>query len=517
MGCQLKTQLFLLFLVWGSWTFLCYGLPSEYSILALEIDKFPSEEGVIELFQRWKEENKKIYRSPDQEKLRFENFKRNLKYIAEKNSKRISPYGQSLGLNRFADMSNEEFKSKFTSKVKKPFSKRNGLSGKDHSCEDAPYSLDWRKKGVVTAVKDQGYCGCCWAFSSTGAIEGINAIVSGDLISLSEQELVDCDRTNDGCDGGHMDYAFEWVMHNGGIDTETNYPYSGADGTCNVAKEETKVIGIDGYYNLEQSDRSLLCATVKQPISAGIDGSSWDFQLYIGGIYDGDCSSDPDDIDHAILVVGYGSEGDEDYWIVKNSWGTSWGMEGYIYIRRNTNLKYGVCAINYMASYPTKEPTAPSPSSPPSPPSSPPPSPLTPPALPPPSPPATPPLSPPLPPATPPPLPPPPPSKCGQFSYCPAHETCCCLYEFFGFCLVYGCCEYKNAVCCIWTEYCCPSDYPICDIRDGLCLQKHGDLMGVAATKIKKGRHKLPWTKFEQTEKTYHHLQTGRNAFAAVL
>ncbi|KAG4948547.1 hypothetical protein JHK86_041786 [Glycine max] len=267
MGCQLKTHLFLLFIVWGSWSFLCYDLPSEYSILALEIDKFPSEEGVVELFQRWKEENKKIYRNPEEEKLRFENFKRNLKYIVEKNSKRISPYGQSLGLNQFADMSNEEFKSKFMSKVKKPFSKRNGVSSKDHSCEDEPYSLDWRKKG-----------------------------------------------------------------------------------------EKTKVIGIDGYYDVGQSDSSLLCATVKQPISAGIDGTSWDFQLYIGGIYDGDCSSDPDDIDHAILVVGYGSEGDDDYWIVKNSWRTSWGMEGCIYLRKNTNLKYGVCnqlhgLLSYQRAY----------------------------------------------------------------------------------------------------------------------------------------------------------------------
>ncbi|KAG4381149.1 hypothetical protein AAZX31_15G080300 [Glycine max] len=153
-----------------------------------------------------------------------------------------------------------------------------------------------------------------------------------------------------------MDYAFEWVMYNGGIDTETNYPYIGADGTCNVTKEKTKVIGIDGYYDVGQSDSSLLCATVKQPISAGIDGTSWDFQLYIGGIYDGDCSSDPDDIDHAILVVGYGSEGDDDYWIVKNSWRTSWGMEGCIYLRKNTNLKYGVCnqlhgLLSYQRAY----------------------------------------------------------------------------------------------------------------------------------------------------------------------
>ncbi|XP_020232327.1 low-temperature-induced cysteine proteinase [Cajanus cajan] len=501
MGCQLKTKLVFLFLVWGSCAFLCYGLPSEYSILALDLDKFPSEEGVVELFQRWKEEHRKFYTHPEEAKLRLENFKRNLKYIVEKNAKRSSPYGHSLGLNRFADMTNQEFKNKFISKVKKPFSQRNnGLSVKGHSCEDAPYSLDWRKKGVVTGVKDQGDCGSCWSFSSTGAMEGINAIVTGDLISLSEQELVDCDSTNDGCDGGYMDYAFEWVINNGGIDTESDYPYTGVDGTCNVTKEERKVVSIDGYSDVAESDSALLCATVKQPISAGIDGSSLDFQLYTGGIYDGDCSSNPDDIDHAILIVGYGSEGDEDYWIVKNSWGTSWGMEGYIYIRRNTNLKYGVCAINYMASYPTKESTAPSPTSPPSPP----------------SPPATPP--PPSLPPPPPPPPSPPPSECGDFSYCPAYETCCCLYEFFDFCLVYGCCEYENAVCCTGTEYCCPSDYPICDIEDGLCLQNPGDLMGVAAKRRKMGRHKLPWTKFDQTKKAYnHHLQMRRNAFAAVL
>jgi len=159
MSYQLKTQLVFLFLVWGSWAFLCYGLPSEYSILALDLDKFPSEEGVVELFQRWKEEHRKFYKHPEEAKLRLENFKRNLKYIVEKNAKRNSPYGHSLGLNRFADMSNEEFRHKFISKVKKPFGKKNDLPVKDDSCEDAPYTLDWRKKGVVTGVKDQGHCG----------------------------------------------------------------------------------------------------------------------------------------------------------------------------------------------------------------------------------------------------------------------------------------------------------------------------------------------------------------------
>lgn len=170
------------------------------------------------------------------------------------------------------------------------------------------------------------------------------------------------------------------------------------------------------------------------------------------GIYAGSCSDDPDDIDHAVLIVGYASEGDENYWIVKNSWGTDWGIEGYFYLLRDTSLPYGECAVNAMASYPTKVSSAPSPY----------PSPAVPPPPPPPPPPVTPP---------PPPPPSPSPSECGDFSYCPSDETCCCLFEFFDFCLIYGCCEYENAVCCSGTEYCCPSDYPICDIEEGLCLK----------------------------------------------
>ena len=161
MSSNQKNQL-LLFLIVASWGLLCYGIPSEYSVLALDLDKFPSEERVVELFQQWKEEHKRFYRHPEEEPLRLENFKRNMKYIVEKNAMQNSPQGHHLGLNRFADMSNEEFKSKYISKVKKPFSRSltsSGLHFKDGSCEDAPYSLDWRKRGVVTGVKDQGDCG----------------------------------------------------------------------------------------------------------------------------------------------------------------------------------------------------------------------------------------------------------------------------------------------------------------------------------------------------------------------
>ncbi|KAJ6766947.1 CYSTEINE PROTEASE FAMILY C1-RELATED [Salix purpurea] len=294
-----------------------------------------------------------------------------------------------------------------------------------------------------------------------------------------------------------------WTMLSNGLSTMVELiqkliiPYTGVDGTCNTTKEEIKVVSIDGYTDVDETDSALLCAAVQQPISVGMDGSALDFQLYTGGIYDGDCSDDPDDIDHAVLIVGYGSENGEDYWIVKNSWGTSWGLEGYFYIKRNTDLPYGLCAINAMASYPTKEASAPSPTSPPSPPSPPPP--------------------PPPPPTPVPPPPSPQPSDCGDFSYCPSDETCCCLLELFDYCLVYGCCSYENAVCCADSDYCCPGDYPICDIEEGLCLKSQGDHLGVAARKRHTAKHKFPWTKLEGKTKTDHHvLQWRRNPFAAM-
>ncbi|KAM0944642.1 putative actinidain [Dioscorea sansibarensis] len=424
-------------------TVLVGSVPSEqFSITEYE----NVAENAFELFEKWSAKHGKVYHHPSEKAMRFENFQKNLAYVLERNAKRereLKPVGHTVGLNAFADLSNDEFRVKYLSKMKLAGKRKTaGMEGKKEEC-DAPYSLDWRKKGVVTGVKDQGQCGSCWAFSSTGAMEGINAIVTGDLISLSEQELVDCDITNEACDGGYMDYAFEWVIKNEGIDTEHDYPYTGQDGSCNTEKENIKAVTIDGYQDVAPNENALLCAVVKQPVSVGIDASSIDFQLYTGGIYDGDCSSDPDDIDHAVLIVGYGSEKNIDYWIVKNSWGTSWGMQGYIYIRRNTGLPDGACAINAMASYPTKESISPSPFP-----------------------------SPAIPPPPPPPPPPSPmPVKCGELSYCSAGETCCCIYQWMDFCLLYGCCAYKNAVCCVGSIYCCPQDYPICDIEDGLCLQ----------------------------------------------
>ncbi|XP_031095173.1 low-temperature-induced cysteine proteinase-like [Ipomoea triloba] len=460
----------------------CY-YHSDFSIL-----KRGAEEEVVEIFQEWKKKNGKVYRSDEESERRLENFKNNFKYVMMEKNILGNSEGTTVGLNRFADMSNEEFKNVYSSKIKIPFNKRKaidemkGLQKKRGHCEAPPSSLDWRKRGAVTHVKDQGDCGSCWAFSATGAMEGVNALVTGDLISLSEQELISCDPSNYGCEGGYMDNAFEWVMHNGGIDSSSDYPYTGRDGKCNLKKVKDEIaVTIDGYEDVAEQETALLCAVAKQPVSVGIQGSSLDFQLYTGGIYDGHCSDNPNDIDHAVVIVGYGSKGGKDYWIIKNSWGTAWGMEGYAFIRRNTNRRYGVCAINALASYPTKEPSA-APSPKPSP------------AAPPPPPPHRPPPPPPPPPRPP---PPPTPTFCGAGLVCPPDNTCCCLFEFFGVCFIQGCCGYKNGVCCGGSAYCCPSDYPICHVYEGLCLKKRGDHVGVAAKKRGMAKPNLPWNGLE--------------------
>lgn len=297
---------------------------------------------------------------------------------------------------------------------------------------DVPDSIDWRKKGAVTQIKDQGSCGACWAFSATGAIEGINQIVTGSLVSLSEQELCDCDRTyNSGCGGGLMDYAFKWVIQNHGIDTEDDYPYQAAEKTCLKNKRNHRVVTIDGYTDIPANNEEILLqAVATQPVSVGICGSERAFQLYSKGIFTGPCSTS---LDHAVLIVGYGSKDGVDYWILKNSWGTNWGMDGYMHMLRNSGNSQGVCGINMLASYPTK--TSPNP----------------------------------------PPSPGPGPTKCSFLTYCPAGNTCCCTWRVLGLCLSWSCCELENAVCCKDHSSCCPSDYPICDTSRKRCFKGNGN------------------------------------------
>lgn len=216
---------------------------------------------------------------------------------------------------------------------------------------DPPESIDWRQYGCVTSIKDQGMCGACWAFSAIQSAEGIWALAGNKLISLSEQNLLDCVTDCFGCNGGNMIPSFQYVINrqDGHFMRETDYPYVGQMNTCSY-NSALAVVSITSVNSVPRDEKSLMAAvSSKGPIAAAVDASHYSFQLYSSGIYDEpSCSSTY--IDHGVGVVGYGSEGQSDYWIVKNSWGSSWGENGYIRMSRNKNNQ---CGIATLACYPT--------------------------------------------------------------------------------------------------------------------------------------------------------------------
>ncbi|ESW31452.1 hypothetical protein PHAVU_002G239300 [Phaseolus vulgaris] len=357
------TKLFLLFLVLVSFICLSFAFPSAYTIHGRDkLDKFSSEEEVLQLFQVWQKEHGREYGNPEEKAKRFHIFQRNLRYINEMNAKRKSGTQHRLGLNKFADTSPEEFAETYLKEIDMPsnLGSRKMQKDDDDDCENLPDSVDWREKGAVTEVRDQGECQSHWAFSVTGAIEGINKIVSGDLVTLSAQELVDCDPSSHGCAGGFYFNAFGYVINNGGIDTEANYPYTAKNGSCKV--NANKAVSIDNLIVVDGTEKGLLCRVSKQPVSVSIDATG--LQFYTGGVYGGDnCSKDSRSVTLVCLIVGYGSVGGEDYWIVKSSWGKDWGEEGYLLMKRNVSEEwpYGVCAINAAAGYPIKRVSSSSP------------------------------------------------------------------------------------------------------------------------------------------------------------
>jgi len=253
-------------------------------------------------------------------------------------------------MNEFADLTQKEWKNRigFCS-MRQPEPRRHLAK---LNPVNTPASVDWRDKGAVTPVKNQLECGSCWAFSSTGSLEGLNFITNGKLESFSEQQLVDCSQSfgNNGCDGGLMDYAFEYVAAKG-IESETTYPYKALTGTCRYSKAKV-LFKNKAYEDIPQRDNDALAAAVaQQPVSIGIEADTSAFQMYTSGVFnDANCGTN---IDHGVLIVGYGTENGNDYWIVKNSWGSSWGESGYIRIAKQSGQGTGVCGVAMSASYPT--------------------------------------------------------------------------------------------------------------------------------------------------------------------
>ncbi|EYU37647.1 hypothetical protein ABFS82_02G037200 [Erythranthe guttata] len=421
----------------------------DMSIITYDEKHQRSEGDAMAMYESWLVKHGKAYNAIGEKEKRFQIFKDNLMFVEEHNSA-DRPY--KVGMNRFADLTNEEYRSMFVrGRLDRNARLMNRRASDRYALkagEKLPEFVDWREKGAVAPVKDQGQCGSCWAFSTIAAIEGVNKIKTGDMIVLSEQELVDCDSSyNQGCNGGLMDYAFQFVIKNGGIDTEEDYPYKARDGTCDRQRKNARVVSIDSYEDVPENDeQALMKAVASQPVSVAIEAGGRAFQLYQSGVFTGLCGTD---LDHGVAAVGYGTENGKDYWIVRNSWGSSWGENGYIRLERNlANTTTGKCGIAVEASYPVKNGDTNPPKPAPSPPT-------------------------PVKPAT----------VCDDYYTCPEGTTCCCVYEYGKYCFGWGCCPLESATCCDDHSSCCPHEYPVCDVKAGTCLVSKDSPMGIKALK----------------------------------
>jgi cathepsin L len=329
---------------------LATAMPTK-SAFRVQASAAPSEAEFQQYFVSFVKTYNKQYPS-DEFFARYAIFKANHNKIRVHNAEHAAgKHTYTMAVNEFADMTFTEFHSKMTGFVPTDSSVLRAANGNGpHLNVKAPMaSVDWRTKNAVTPVKNQQQCGSCWAFSTTGSTEGAHAIKTGKLVSLSEQQLVDCSAAqgNNGCNGGLMDQGFQYIISNKGITTEAAYPYTAADGSCK--KGQTVAATLSSFVDVAQgSEADLLKAVNVGPVSIAIEADQQCFQFYSGGVL-----SDPScgqQLDHGVLVVGYGTDSatNQDYWIIKNSWGASWGESGYIRLIRGKNE----CGVAQMASYP---------------------------------------------------------------------------------------------------------------------------------------------------------------------
>lgn len=296
----------------------------------------------------------KTYKSHDEYAHRFGIWKENRAAIKAHN---LSKKSWSLAINKFGDLTQEEFAEMYLNKYETD-------TLKDIEVLDTaalPTTIDWVAKGAVTQVKNQGQCGSCWSFSTTGSVEGLHFLEGNQLVSLSEQQLMDCSTSfgNMGCNGGLMDDAFQYVISTGGLTTEKNYPYSATGpNSCEKSNFEGKLFcAAKSYKNVPQkSVEQFKKFLTKGPVSVAIQANQFSFQFYGGGVMSGSCGTQ---LDHGVLAVGYGTQNGQGFWKVKNSWASSWGEQGFILLAADpsaTTSKFnngaGQCGILMSASAP---------------------------------------------------------------------------------------------------------------------------------------------------------------------
>jgi C1A family cysteine protease len=307
--------------------------------------------GTYPTFQQWSEANGRVYQ-PTERDYRESVYYANVAKIDAHNEGNFS---WTMDVNQFADLTADEFKAQVVSSSFRRSAVRNATVGVRGlwSRADLPASVNWTAAGAVTPVKDQAQCGSCWAFSTTGSVESAWFLAKGTLPSVSEQQLVDCSTAegNQGCNGGLMDYAFEYIIKNKGITTEAAYPYTATGPNTCVAAGKPVAATLSGYKDVPvNSETALETAIAQQPVSVAVEADQSVFQFYSGGVMDSACGTQ---LDHGVLAVGYGTLGGKEYYLVKNSWGASWGANGYILLGRGAKFNpSGQCGLQMAASYP---------------------------------------------------------------------------------------------------------------------------------------------------------------------
>jgi len=301
------------------------------------------------MWTQWKMSNGKSYGASTEDSYRLQVFNQNYNIVNEKNSRSKSA---KFELNKFADMTKEEFKKVYLSEM--PQVQETEFTRSDRVL-NSPESKDWSSTQAVTGVKDQGQCGSCWAFSATGGLEGLYYLTNNTQKSFSEQQLVECSKGygNMGCGGGNMMHAFLYTAESG-INEESAYPYLATDTReCNKSLESQGIkVNTDNVSVEMMNNVALVNAISERPITVGVAADDW--QHYKSGVFD-DWEGCNTQLDHGVLAVGYGQDvlSGKLYYKIKNSWGTSWGESGYIYLERRMDNDIGICGLNLQALYPT--------------------------------------------------------------------------------------------------------------------------------------------------------------------